>query len=62
MDISKMECFATLLKLILKNTRARLPKHVHAYQLNEVSGVISGLDSEYGTPTQISEVFALIPK
>ena len=55
-----MECFATLFSFISKNTHARLPKTV--YQLNELSGGISGLDSKHGTPMQISEVFSLIPK
>ena len=55
-----MKCFATLFSFISSNTHARLPKNV--YQLNELSGGISGLDSEHGTPTQISEVFGLIPK
>ena len=55
-----MECFATLFSFISKSTHARLPKNV--YQLNELSGSISGLDSEHGTPTQMSEVFGLIPK
>ena len=45
---------------ISKNAHARLPKNV--YQLNEVPGGISGLDSKHGTPTQMSEVFGLIPK
>ena len=48
------------LKIAAKNTHARLPKNV--YQLNELSGGISGLDSEHGTPVQMSEVFGLIPK
>ena len=34
----------------------------NVYQLNELSGGISGLDSEHGAPTQMSEVFGLIPK
>ena len=34
----------------------------NVYQLNELSRGISGLDSEHGTPTQMSEVFGLIPK
>ena len=55
-----MECFATLFSFISKNIHARLPKNV--YQLNELSGGISGLDSEHGTPTQMSEVFGLILK
>ena len=55
-----MECFATLFSFISKNTHARISKNV--YQLSELSGGISGLDSEYGTPTQMSEVFGLIPK
>ena len=55
-----MECFATLFSFISKNAHARLPKNV--YQLNELSGGISGLDSEHGTPTYMSEVFGLIPK
>ena len=42
------------------NIHARLPKNV--YQLNELSGGISGLDSEHGTPVQMSEMFGLIPK
>ena len=46
--------------LFQKSTHARLPKNV--YQLNELSGGISGLDSEHGTPTQMREVFGLIPK
>ena len=55
-----MECFATLFSFISKNAHARLPKNV--CQLNELSGGISGLDSEHGTPTQMNEVFGLIPK
>ena len=55
-----MESFATLFLFISKNAHARLPRNV--YQLNELSGGISGLDSEHGTPTQMSEVFGLIPK
>ena len=55
-----MECFATLFSFISKNTHARLPKNV--YQLNELSGGISGLDSKHGTPMQMSEVFGLILK
>ena len=55
-----MECFATLFSFISKHTHARLPKNV--YQLNELSGGISGLDSEHGTPMQMSKVFGLIPK
>ena len=55
-----MECFATLFSFISKNTHARLPKNV--YHLNELSGGISGLDSEHGIPLQMSEVFGLIPK
>ena len=59
-NISKMECFATLFSFISTNTHARVPKNI--YQLNELSGGISGLDSEHGTPTQMSEVFGLNPK
>ena len=59
-NISKKKCFATLFSFISTNTHARLPKNV--YQLDELSGGISGLDSEHGTPTQMSEVFGLIPK
>ena len=50
----------TILIYLKKNTHAKLPKNV--YQLNELSGGISGLDSENGTPKQMSEVFGLIPK
>ena len=60
MDISNIECFATLFSFISTNTHARLPKNV--YQLNELSGGISGLDSKHSTRTQMSEVFGLIPK
>ena len=59
-DISKIECFATVFSFISTNTHAKPPKNV--YQLNELSGGISDLDSEHGTPTQMSEVFGLIPK
>ena len=45
-DISNVECFATLF----------------VYQLNELSGGIPGLDSKHSTRTQMSEVFGLIPK
>ena len=55
-----MECFATLFSFITKNTHARISKNV--YQINELSGGISGLDSEHSTPAQMSEVFGLIPK
>ena len=55
-----MECFATLFSFISQNAHARLPKTV--YQLNELSGGISGVDSEHGTLTQMSDVFGLIPK
>ena len=55
-----MKCFATLFSFISTNIHARLTKNV--YQVNEFSGGISGLDSEHGTPTQMSEVFGLIPK
>ena len=59
-NISKMKRFATLFSFFSTNTHARLPKNV--YQLNELSEGISGLDSEHGTPVQMSEVFGLIPK
>ena len=55
-----MECFATLFLFISTNTAVKLPKNV--YQLNELSGSISGLDSEHSTQTPMSEVFGLIPK
>ena len=45
---------------ISKNTHARPPKNV--YQLNELSGGISGLDSDYDTQTQMNEVLDITPK
>ena len=59
-DISKVECFVTPFSFISKNTYARPPKNV--YQLDELSGGISGLDSEHSTQTQMSKVLGLIPK